>query len=73
MSAVFTERLNDCEALVVQGFEQFSTYTGYGSSFKFEGDYEQDFNQIHQLVVLDALRFPRYGKAFSEKVIIVNV
>ncbi len=63
VAQLFTERLADHESLLIHGFEQFSSHKGYGSSFQFHGDYEQDPNIINQLVVLDALCFQRYAYA----------
>ena len=65
---LFTERLSDNEVLVMEGFEQYSKYTGYASSFKFDGDHKaaapasnstaHSANNIPSiLVAMDALHF----------------
>jgi poly(ADP-ribose) glycohydrolase len=36
---LFTEALDENEALEVKGAERFSTYTGYASTFRFQGDF----------------------------------
>ena len=64
VSRLFTERLADNECLVMTGFERFSNYTGYASSFKFSGMHDDqtrvDANSGHRLVrlvAIDALFF----------------
>lgn len=37
---LFTEVLDDDEVLIITGSTQFSKYSGYGDSFKFEGPHE---------------------------------
>lgn len=48
VSLLFMECMQNNEAIIVQGFEQFSKYSGYGGSLKFDGDYmdlsERDVN-----------------------------
>lgn len=39
-SRLITERMGDLENLVITGTERFSTYTGFASNFKFDGDYK---------------------------------
>ena len=63
ISRLFTERLQDNEVLIIQGFERYSDYAGYASTFKFAGDYKQtNLKSKHDrfpstLVVMDALKF----------------
>ncbi|XP_039751503.1 poly(ADP-ribose) glycohydrolase-like [Pararge aegeria] len=42
ISMLFTEYMRPNEALIMIGCEQFSTYTGYGHSFQWLGDYTDD-------------------------------
>lgn len=39
VSMLFTECLADNESVVIKGCERFSSYRGYASSFKWDGDY----------------------------------
>ena len=39
MSMLFMERMEDNEAIVIRGFEQFSEYSGYASKLNYAGDY----------------------------------
>ena len=63
VSRLFTERLQDNEVLVIQGFERYSDYTGYASNFKFSGDHKYHPLDNMQgripstLVAMDALKF----------------
>ncbi len=54
--------MQDNEVLVIEGFERYSNYTGYASSFKFDGDHKQEALAAKaripsQLVAMDALHF----------------
>lgn len=40
VSMLFTECLNSNECAVIRGCERFSSYTGYGSTFEWDEDYE---------------------------------
>lgn len=62
---LFTEKLEKNEVLIVTGCEQFSKYSGYGSTFKYDGDY-QDKTELDDLgrkktkiVAMDAYNFSR--------------
>ncbi|XP_059099200.1 poly(ADP-ribose) glycohydrolase-like [Tigriopus californicus] len=62
LSRLFTERLSGNECLVVTGFERFSKYSGYASSFKFDGAYHDDTpidkgskHRKTRMVAIDAL------------------
>ena len=63
VSRLFTERLGDNECLIITGFERFSNYSGYASTFQFSGYFDDqtpiDPNSCHRmvrLVAIDALR-----------------
>lgn len=63
ISRLFTEILKPNEALIVVGVEQYSTYTGYASSFEWSGNYQDETpmdpsrRRKCQLVAIDALPF----------------
>jgi poly(ADP-ribose) glycohydrolase len=59
---LFTERLEDNEVLIIRGFERYSNYSGYASTFEFTGDHKQPLLAFNQrfpssLVAMDALHF----------------
>ena len=70
---MFCERLEDHEVLVIEGFERYSDYSGYASTFKFEGDFIQgDLANIRSripssLVVMDALHFHTPSSQFRQE------
>ncbi|XP_044761795.1 poly(ADP-ribose) glycohydrolase-like isoform X2 [Coccinella septempunctata] len=39
ITRLFIEQLDDTEAVIVRGVERFSKYTGYGETFKWDGNY----------------------------------
>jgi len=60
---LFSEKMEDIEAISVIGVEQFSSYSGYGDSFRFEGrmkdstDRDTSGRRLTCLVAMDAIRF----------------
>lgn len=40
VSKLFTEKLGPTECLIITGCEQFNSYSGYASTFKWEGPYQ---------------------------------
>ena len=62
-SMLFSEAMQDTEAISVTGVEQFSCYSGYGDSFQFEGrmkdetDRDTSGRRLTCLVAMDAIRF----------------
>ena len=42
VSLLFVESMQDNEAVLIQGFEQFSKYSGYAKDFCFAGDYKDN-------------------------------
>ena len=70
---LFTERLQDNEVLVIEGFERYSNYTGYASTFKFDGDYIQkplanNRSRVPStLVAMDALHFHTASNQFRQE------
>ncbi|XP_021956937.1 poly(ADP-ribose) glycohydrolase isoform X2 [Folsomia candida] len=65
---LFTEVLDDDEVLIITGSTQFSKYSGYGDSFKFEGPHEDKKTldrdrfgrRTAQVAVMDAYHFRPY-------------
>lgn len=61
VSRLFTEALSDNESLIVTGFEQYSSYSGYADTFQYMGDYRDETIRDNwgrkqtQLVAIDAL------------------
>ena len=39
---LFMESMEDNEAIVIKGYEQFSTTTGYASGLQFAGDFRDN-------------------------------
>lgn len=61
-SLLFMECMDDNEAIIIQGYEQFSETTGYGPSFTYVGDHRdpaQVWNkttkQIYSLILFFSL------------------
>jgi hypothetical protein len=65
ISRVLLETLADNEALLASGFERVSRYSGYASSFRFEGAFEEvaAAAAASRLLAIDARRFGRYERA----------
>jgi predicted GNAT family acetyltransferase len=66
-SLLFTEVLRHDEAVLIIGTERFSSYTGYGRTFKFAGDYvdqvptDQDGRLACAIIAIDAV--PLYSQS----------
>ena len=45
-SILFTERMEENEAVLIIGAERFSSYTGYGQSFRFTGAWQGEREQL---------------------------
>jgi len=62
-SMLFSECMQDTEAIFVVGVEQYSCYSGYGDSFRFEGrmkdptERDTSGRRLTCLVAMDAIRF----------------
>ncbi|GFQ04719.1 probable poly(ADP-ribose) glycohydrolase 2 [Phtheirospermum japonicum] len=64
VSILFLPMMDDNEAIEIVGAERFSDYTGYSTSFRFSGDYE-DKKSVDEMkrrrtriIAIDALRRP---------------
>ena len=53
-SLLFMECMDDNEAIIIQGYEQFSETTGYGPSFTYVGDH-RDPAQVGNKTVIDLM------------------
>lgn len=71
VSRLFTECLDSTEALVIVGCERFSNYSGYGHTFEWIGDFQDEtpldsFGRRHcSIVAMDALCFSNASSQFS--------
>jgi hypothetical protein len=59
VARLFTEELQDNEALVIKGVEQYNESEGYQNSFKWVGNYRDnpDIASKRTLVAIDAVDF----------------
>ncbi|XP_043087054.1 poly(ADP-ribose) glycohydrolase isoform X2 [Puntigrus tetrazona] len=67
---LFTEALDDNECLIITGSEQFSRYSGYSNSFRWEGAHEDQTprdewqRRCTEIVAIDALPYRRFLEQF---------
>uniref|UniRef100_A0A9J7XJU6 poly(ADP-ribose) glycohydrolase n=1 Tax=Cyprinus carpio carpio TaxID=630221 RepID=A0A9J7XJU6_CYPCA len=70
VARLFTEALNDNECLIVTGAEQFSRYSGYSDSFRWEGDHDDQTprdewqRRCTEIVAIDALHYSQFLEQF---------
>ncbi|XP_044069659.1 poly(ADP-ribose) glycohydrolase [Siniperca chuatsi] len=76
VSRLFTEALEYNECLIITGTEQYSKYSGYAESYKWEGDYKDETprddwqRRCTEIVAIDALRYRHFLEQFlPEKMI----
>lgn len=64
VARLFVEQLADNEALVIQGFQQYTSYEGYQNTFKCTGNFPDDLEKAQNriLVAIDALDLPQILK-----------
>lgn len=74
VACLFTERIEDNEAVIVTGCEQYSRYRGYGQSFKFDGNYVADKRprdtygrRLCRIVAIDATEYSRDDRKMQYK------
>jgi poly(ADP-ribose) glycohydrolase len=73
VAKLFSECLDDGEALIITGTEQFNQYQGYASSFQFAGNFydttpRDDCNRRKtRIVAIDALSYRNYYEQFKEE------
>ncbi|KAI4458449.1 poly adp-ribose glycohydrolase [Holotrichia oblita] len=71
VSRLFTEELNSSEALVIIGAERYSNYSGYGDTFAWEGDYQDQTpydcygRRKVSILAIDAIKFNKASEQFS--------
>lgn len=76
VARLFTECLADNEALIVFGFERFSTYKGYAASFQFAGDFVDTTpldcfrRKKSQLVAIDAIAYDLPQEQFDDAAVL---
>ncbi|XP_070506759.1 poly(ADP-ribose) glycohydrolase-like [Chironomus tepperi] len=72
VARLFTECLEDEESFLMIGTEQFNSYFGYATNFKFAGNFvdktkSDDFRRKKcQIVAIDAFRYDNYREQFTE-------
>ncbi|XP_059477193.1 poly(ADP-ribose) glycohydrolase-like [Neocloeon triangulifer] len=59
VARLFTEELQENEALIVQGFEQFSSYEGYQETFKHTGPFSDPNYHRRTMIAIDATDYTR--------------
>lgn len=73
LSKLFCESLRPNEAILITGAERFSKYTGYASTFKWNGNYKDETpwdssRRKHcTIVAIDALEFRQSSHQFREE------
>ncbi|XP_029636415.1 poly(ADP-ribose) glycohydrolase isoform X1 [Octopus sinensis] len=76
ISRLFTECLEKEECLIVKGFERFSAYSGYASTFLWKGDFQDKTvrnswgRHVSQLSCIDAMVVSNYKNQFQQQNII---
>ena len=57
VSIFFMQRMDDNDAIRIDNLIQYSNYSGYGRSFKFENDATKDITKIkkHNIIAIDAV------------------
>lgn len=72
VARLFTECLEDEESFLMIGTEQFNSYIGYATNFRFAGNYIDkteldDFRRRKcHIVAIDAFRYDNYKEQFTE-------
>merc|ERR1712226_1548314 len=70
-SLLFTEAMMDNEAVLVTGAEQYCSYSGYGDTFCFEGQYkdttevDSSNRKLTSVVAMDAIKFSKGDSEFQ--------
>lgn len=74
-SLLFTERMDLNECLIIMGCERFNSYTGYASSFKWNGTYVDHTpmdayrRKMCSIVAIDATYFHEQSHQYEEELI----
>lgn len=75
VTRLFTESLEDEEALIMIGCEQFNSYKGYGANFKWAGNFvdktplDRFRRRKCRVVAIDALSYENYDEQFKQTTI----
>jgi poly(ADP-ribose) glycohydrolase len=75
VSRLFTPVLEDNECLIIVGAERFSTYSGYGATFRWTGDFRDPTPRDHlgriktSIVAIDALNFTNPEAQYTPELI----
>lgn len=56
VSLLFTERLEVNESVIIRGCERFSSYTGYGDSFEWSEDYQDETGRFEIYFIVFTFR-----------------
>ncbi|XP_028279721.1 poly(ADP-ribose) glycohydrolase isoform X2 [Parambassis ranga] len=70
VSRLFTEALEHNECLIITGTEQYSKYSGYAESYKWEGSYKDETprddwqRRCTEIVAIDALKYRHFLEQF---------
>jgi poly(ADP-ribose) glycohydrolase len=74
VARLFTQELDDNEALIMIGCERFSLYRGYASSFEFYGEYQDDTpsdrstRKLSTVIAIDASKYDsNFLQQFQER------
>jgi poly(ADP-ribose) glycohydrolase len=73
VSRLFTEELADNESLMITGAERFSSYTGYGRTFRWDSDFKDtaprdDWGRLYnEIVAIDAKVFGSLPPQLTER------
>lgn len=76
VTMLVTEALDDTEALIITGVEQYSKYKGYSSTFKWAGDFVDETPRDNcgrrrtSVLAIDALFFTQAEAQFKSRNII---
>ncbi|XP_055033059.2 poly(ADP-ribose) glycohydrolase isoform X1 [Misgurnus anguillicaudatus] len=70
VARLFTEALDDNECLIITGTEQFSRYSGYSDTFKWDGNHDDQtprdewHRRYTEIVAIDALHYRNFLQQF---------
>ncbi|KAJ8973028.1 hypothetical protein NQ317_012633 [Molorchus minor] len=79
ISRLFVEQLGDHEAVIVSGSEQYSKYSGYGDTFKWEGNnydttpHDEYGRRKTTICIIDATRFNKPSDQFYASAILREI
>lgn len=74
-SRLFTEQLDDNECMIIMGCQQFSSYSGYASAFRWTGEFKDQtpFDSSRRrkccICAIDAFYFHHQSQQYTEEMI----